>query len=171
MPNRYLRIPTPRIAFAVLAALAFTLTSTHAQAPPPAQKHRVAVMSFDYGTVQSSVSSIFGSDQDIGKGISSMLIEKLVKDGQFSVIERAALDKLLAEQNSPIVIAPIRPAPPKSANSSASTPSSSAPLPSSAATTSTPTSAAAVSAPNTASAASAPKTPKQSSRFPLAWLT
>jgi curli biogenesis system outer membrane secretion channel CsgG len=99
MPNRYLRIPTPRIAFAVLAALAFTLTSTHAQAPPPAQKHRVAVMSFDYGTVQSSVSSIFGSDQDIGKGISSMLIEKLVKDGQFSVIERAALDKLLAEQN------------------------------------------------------------------------
>ena len=56
-------------------------------------------MNFDYGTVQSSVSAIFGTDQDIGKGISAMLIEKLVKDGQYSVIERAALDKLLAEQN------------------------------------------------------------------------
>lgn len=99
MPNRYSRILTPLIAF---AALALTLTQTTAQAqtaPPLTQKHRVAVMNFDYGTVQSSVSAIFGTDQDIGKGISSMLIEKLVKDGQYSVIERAALDKLLAEQN------------------------------------------------------------------------
>lgn len=98
MPNRYFRILTPLTAFAMLTALTLALQTT-AQAQTPAQKHRVAVMSFDYGTVQSSVSSIFGSDQDIGKGISSMLIEKLVKDGQFSVIERAALDKLLAEQN------------------------------------------------------------------------
>jgi curli biogenesis system outer membrane secretion channel CsgG len=104
MPNRYLRTLTPLIAF---AALAFTLamppaqaqTATPAAAPVPAAKHRVAVMNFDYGTVQSSVSAIFGTDQDIGKGISAMLIEKLVKDGQYSVIERAALDKLLAEQN------------------------------------------------------------------------
>jgi curli biogenesis system outer membrane secretion channel CsgG len=102
MPNRYSRILTPLIAFAALAALNFAFQSTalaQTPAPPPAVKHRVAVMNFDYGTVQSSVSAIFGTDQDIGKGISSMLIEKLVKDGQFSVIERAALDKLLAEQN------------------------------------------------------------------------
>jgi curli biogenesis system outer membrane secretion channel CsgG len=99
MSNRYLRILTPLIAF---AALTLALQST-AQAQTPAAsaatKHRVAVMNFDYGTVQSSVSAIFGTDQDIGKGISAMLIEKLVKDGQYSVIERAALDKLLAEQN------------------------------------------------------------------------
>jgi curli biogenesis system outer membrane secretion channel CsgG len=100
MPNRHFRFLTPLIAFAALTALTLTFqTTAQAQTPPPAQKHRVAVMSFDYGTVQSSVNSIFGADQDIGKGISSMLIEKLVKDGQFSVIERAALDKLLAEQN------------------------------------------------------------------------
>ncbi|HEY1924762.1 MAG TPA: CsgG/HfaB family protein [Candidatus Acidoferrum sp.] len=99
MPNRYLRILTPLVT---LAALATTLAMPPAQAQAPAAapvKHRVAVMNFDYGTVQSSVSAIFGTDQDIGKGISSMLIEKLVKDGQYSVIERAALDKLLAEQN------------------------------------------------------------------------
>ena len=104
MLNRYLRTLTPLIAFAALA-IAFALPPAQAQtaapaaAPAPTAKHRVAVMNFDYGTVQSSVSAIFGTDQDIGKGISAMLIEKLVKDGQYSVIERAALDKLLAEQN------------------------------------------------------------------------
>src|SRR5580698_11581111 len=96
MPNRYLRILTPLVT---LAALAATLATPPAQAQAAPAKHRVAVMNFDYGTVQSSVNSIFGADQDIGKGISAMLIEKLVKDGQYSVIERAALDKLLAEQN------------------------------------------------------------------------
>ena len=97
MPNRFLRLITPLVAF---AALALALQSAaQAQTPAPAAKHRVAVMNFDYGTVQSSVSAIFGTDQDIGKGISAMLIEKLVKDGQYSVIERAALDKILAEQN------------------------------------------------------------------------
>ncbi len=102
MPNRYLRIFTSLFTFAALSvtlAMSVTQAQTPAPAAAPATKHRVAVMNFDYGTVQSSVSAIFGTDQDIGKGISSMLIEKLVKDGQYSVIERAALDKLLAEQN------------------------------------------------------------------------
>jgi len=102
MPNRIFRILSSLIACAALTVLTFALQATTlAQAPAPAAapKHRVAVMNFDYGTVQSSVSAIFGTDQDIGKGISAMLIEKLVKDGQYSVIERAALDKLLAEQN------------------------------------------------------------------------
>jgi curli biogenesis system outer membrane secretion channel CsgG len=99
MLNRYLRILTPLVALAFAALATLTLQSTASAQAAPATKHRVAVMNFDYGTVQSSVSAIFGTDQDIGKGISSMLIEKLVKDGQYSVIERAALDKLLAEQN------------------------------------------------------------------------
>jgi curli biogenesis system outer membrane secretion channel CsgG len=64
-----------------------------------AQQKRVAVMNFDYGTVRSNSAAIFGSDQDIGKGISDMLVQKLVEDGKFSVIERNALDKVLGEQN------------------------------------------------------------------------
>lgn len=63
------------------------------------QKKRVAVLNFDYGTVQSSVAAIFGANQDVGKGISDLLIQKLVQDGKYSVIERNAVDKVLAEQN------------------------------------------------------------------------
>ncbi len=63
------------------------------------QKKRVAVLDFDYATVQSGVSAIFGTNQDVGKGIADLLVDKLVKDGQYSVIERKALDKVLAEQN------------------------------------------------------------------------
>ena len=62
-------------------------------------KKRVAVLDFDYGTVQSYVNEIYGSNQDVGKGITDMLVEKLVSDGKFSVIERKALDKIMAEQN------------------------------------------------------------------------
>ena len=63
-------------------------------------KKRVAVMNFDYATVSSSVAQIFGnSNTDVGKGIADMLVERLVNDGTYSVIERKALDKLIAEQN------------------------------------------------------------------------
>jgi curli biogenesis system outer membrane secretion channel CsgG len=63
------------------------------------QKKRVAVLDFDYGTVQSSVAAIFGANQDIGKGITDLLVQRLVERGTYSVIERKALDKILKEQN------------------------------------------------------------------------
>lgn len=63
------------------------------------RKKRVAIMDFDYGTVHSNSAAIFGQDIDIGKGISDLLVTDLVKDGTYSVIERKALDKILAEQN------------------------------------------------------------------------
>jgi len=70
-----------------------------AAAAPAQQKKRVAIMNFDYATVQSEVASIFGTNQDVGKGIADLLVDKLVSDGIYSVIERKALDKILAEQN------------------------------------------------------------------------
>lgn len=70
-----------------------------AAAAPAQQKKRVAIMNFDYATVQSEVASIFGTNQDVGKGIADLLVDKLVSDGTYSVIERKALDKILAEQN------------------------------------------------------------------------
>jgi curli biogenesis system outer membrane secretion channel CsgG len=80
------------------AVLAFVLLAfvsvSYAQ-----KKKRVAVMDFDYSTVHTVVLGIWGADQDIGKGISDLLVDKLVNDGQYSVIERKALDKVLAEQN------------------------------------------------------------------------
>jgi curli biogenesis system outer membrane secretion channel CsgG len=62
-------------------------------------RKRVAVLDFDYGTVRSSVAAIWGTDQDVGKGIADLLVQRLVEDGKYRVIERKALDKILAEQN------------------------------------------------------------------------
>src|SRR5216684_3408691 len=88
--------PTPAPA----AAPAATPAATPAVAPQPkGPKRRVAVMSFEYGTVMSSVQAIFGTNQDVGRGISDLLVMKLVNDGKYSVIERAALEKVLGEQN------------------------------------------------------------------------
>ena len=64
-----------------------------------AQKKRVAVMNFDYGAVTASVTQLFGTNQDVGKGIADMLVDRLVSDGVYSVIERKELDKIIAEQN------------------------------------------------------------------------
>lgn len=60
----------------------------------PAKK-RVAVMNFDFGTVHRW----WSGDWDIGKGIADMVVTELVKEGTYSVIERKALDAVLAEQN------------------------------------------------------------------------
>jgi len=62
-------------------------------------KPRVAVMDFDYATVKDVSASIFGTDLDVGKGITDLIVEKLVNGGTFSVIERKALDKIVSEQN------------------------------------------------------------------------
>ncbi|MCU1285147.1 MAG: hypothetical protein JWO13_1497 [Acidobacteriales bacterium] len=67
--------------------------------PRTPRKKRVAVFDFDYATVRSNSAALFGSDIDIGKGISDLLVKYLVKDGTYSVIERKALDKIMAEQN------------------------------------------------------------------------
>jgi curli biogenesis system outer membrane secretion channel CsgG len=64
-----------------------------------APKKRVAVLNFDYGTVKTSVAAIFGSDEDVGKGVSDLLVQKLVQNGSYSVIERNQIDKVLSEQN------------------------------------------------------------------------
>src|SRR3954467_7644329 len=68
-------------------------------AVPQGRKKRVAILDFDYGTVHSSIAALFGSDVDVGKGITDLLVKYLVKDGTYSVIERKSLDKIMAEQN------------------------------------------------------------------------
>jgi curli biogenesis system outer membrane secretion channel CsgG len=75
------------------------VAATPAVAPAQGPKKRVAVMSFDYGAVMSSVQAVFRTNQDVGRGISDLLVMKLVNDGKYSVIERAALEKVLGEQN------------------------------------------------------------------------
>ncbi len=63
------------------------------------QKKRVAMLNFEYAGVQSQTAAIFGTNVDVGKGVADLLVEKLVKGGAFSVIERKAIDKIISEQN------------------------------------------------------------------------
>ena len=68
-------------------------------AAPHARKKRIAIFDFDYATVQTSSQAVFGTNVDIGRGISDLLVRDLVKDGTYSVIERQAMSKILGEQN------------------------------------------------------------------------
>src|SRR5579863_5072149 len=93
---------TLRILPAAVAGVALILGAAvvpaHSQ-DAPKRRPRVAVMDFDYATVQTVSSAIFGTNVDIGKGIVDLLVTDLVKDGTYSIIERKQLDKILAEQN------------------------------------------------------------------------
>jgi curli biogenesis system outer membrane secretion channel CsgG len=79
--------------------LVFSVMAAYAQTAPAPRKKRVAIFDFDYATVHADVAALFGSDVDVGKGISDLLVTYLVKDGSYSVIERKAMDKIMAEQN------------------------------------------------------------------------
>ncbi|HEX2454600.1 MAG TPA: CsgG/HfaB family protein [Vicinamibacterales bacterium] len=65
--------------------------------PAAAQSTRptVAILSFEYGTIEHW----WNGNQDIGEGISDLLVDELVNDGSYRVIERKRLDAILAEQN------------------------------------------------------------------------
>jgi curli biogenesis system outer membrane secretion channel CsgG len=65
------------------------------------QKKRVAVFDFDNAAAQGGIAVPFADTQgpDLGKAAANLLITKLVQDGSVTVIERNAMDKLLAEQN------------------------------------------------------------------------
>jgi curli biogenesis system outer membrane secretion channel CsgG len=77
-----------------LAVVAFTMM---ASSPAAAQSTRptIAVLNFDYG----SLNHWWTGTQDIGEGISDLIVDELVNDGSFRVIERKRLDAILAEQN------------------------------------------------------------------------
>src|ERR1700683_3225595 len=73
--------------------------ATPAPPAPQGRKKRIAIFDFDYATVQTVSAAAFGTNVDVGKGITDLLVKYLVQDGTYSVIERQALDKILAEQN------------------------------------------------------------------------
>ncbi len=72
-----------------LMAVSLCQVPAHADA-----KRRIAVMPFEYGAVTSQVGTY-----DVGKGITELMINKLVNDGTFRVVDRQMLDQILKEQN------------------------------------------------------------------------
>ena len=91
------------VSAVTLILVAGLLLPAVAQEQPKAsaqtRKKRVAIIDFEYGTVRTAVSGLFGTDVDVGRGICDLLVKHLVRDGSYTVIERRMLDKILAEQN------------------------------------------------------------------------
>jgi curli biogenesis system outer membrane secretion channel CsgG len=61
----------------------------------------VAVLDFENGAVQIAINTSYPGTHapDVGKGVSELLISKLVQVGSVTVVERGAIDKVLAEQS------------------------------------------------------------------------
>jgi len=76
------------------ASLALAVAGT-ADAQTKPKRVSVAVMDFDFGTVGYH----WWGDYDIGKGMADQVVDALVNDGSFRVIERKKLDTVLAEQD------------------------------------------------------------------------
>ncbi len=83
--NKLARIAVASMAIGMLAS------------PVMAQSKRptVAILDLDYGTIDNW----WGSNYDVGKGVADLIVDGLVEDGSYRVIERKRLDALLAEQN------------------------------------------------------------------------
>ena len=58
----------------------------------------VAVMDFDYSAVNNWWSGVWGN-YDIGKGVADMVVDELINESDFRVIERKRIDTVLAEQD------------------------------------------------------------------------
>ena len=71
-------------------AVAGMVGSAEAQSKRP----MIAVMDFDYGTIDN-----WWGQYDIGKGMADQVVNALLEDGSFRVIERKKLDTVLAEQD------------------------------------------------------------------------
>lgn len=74
------------LGFASLAAAADT---------PRSKRPLVAVTDFDFGTVGYH----WWGDADIGKGMADQVMNELIEEGSFRVVERKKLDTILAEQD------------------------------------------------------------------------
>lgn len=79
------------------AAASMALAAVLAAAPAMAQSKRptVAILDLDYGTIDNW----WGGNYDVGKGVADLIVDGLVDDGSYRVIERKRLDAILAEQN------------------------------------------------------------------------
>jgi curli biogenesis system outer membrane secretion channel CsgG len=84
--------------FERLAAFILTLSVmalSICQAPAQAEaKRRIAVLPFEFGAVSSHVGTY-----DLGKGVTELMINRLVSDGTYRVVDRQMLDSILKEQN------------------------------------------------------------------------
>ncbi len=77
------------------AALILAALCTASPALAQSSRPTVAVLDLDYGTIDHW----WGSNWDVGKGVADLIVDELVNDGSYRIIERKRLDAILAEQN------------------------------------------------------------------------
>src|SRR5712691_323554 len=93
--------PTPAPAPVQAVPVQTVAAGLPPSAPPPASagKKRVIVDEFDYSTVMTAVQAVFGTQQNIGKGIRAMLVTRVAKDNKVVIVERAKINQLMKEQD------------------------------------------------------------------------
>src|SRR5882762_10179487 len=85
-----------KLAVAAGSVIALASTSpASAEGTARSKKPTVAVVDFDFGTVGYH----WWGDYNIGKGMADQVVDALLEEGSFRVIERKKLDTVLAEQD------------------------------------------------------------------------
>lgn len=85
-----------RLMSVVFVALTMAGVATGAAAQPARQaRPSVALLDFDFGAIQPW----WTGNNDLGKQVADLLVDELVNDGTFRVIERKRLEAILSEQN------------------------------------------------------------------------
>jgi curli biogenesis system outer membrane secretion channel CsgG len=84
-----------KTALVSTVALAFAMLAVAAPAGAQSSRPTVAILDLDYGAIQHW----WEGNWDIGKGVADLIVDGLVEDGSYRVIERKRLDAILAEQN------------------------------------------------------------------------
>lgn len=77
----------------------FITVNSGLQAQQPVKRHRIAVLDFNDAPVMGSSQAVFGRQLDVGKGLADLLIDRLVSDGTYDVIERDRIDNVLTEHD------------------------------------------------------------------------
>jgi len=97
------RLTSISLATLMLAGVSVNAIATPATTQPAAQlaqataKKRLVVMDFDYGNSNSYYTSYRGVGA--AKGISELLINELVNNGTYTVVDRSKLEQVLKQQN------------------------------------------------------------------------
>ncbi len=96
------RLTSTSLAALMLAGVCVSAIATPATTQPATQlaqatKKRLVVMDFDYGTTNSYYTSYRGVGA--AKGISELLINELVNNGTYTVVDRSKLEQVLKQQN------------------------------------------------------------------------
>ena len=87
-----------RLVLGLGAALVAAAAMTGSVQAQGSKRPTVAIMDFDYGAVNNWWSGVWGN-YDIGKGMADQVMDQLLEEGSFRVVERKKLDTILAEQD------------------------------------------------------------------------